>query len=145
MMFKPYYKVLILALALTGLVSCGGGGGSTSFGSSDSNGGVSNSSGSSSSNTTNVDVTAGNSVATVSWTAPTQNTDDSALTDLSGFKIYYGTSTSSLSNSVTITNPSVTSYVFDNLTSGITVYFAVVAYNSTGIESYISNITSKAT
>ena len=27
----------------------------------------------------------------LSWTPPTQNTDGSALTDLAGYKLYYGT------------------------------------------------------
>lgn len=30
--------------------------------------------------------------ATLSWTPPTKNTDGSRLTDLAGYKIYYGTS-----------------------------------------------------
>ena len=34
----------------------------------------------------------GTGTATLSWTAPTQNTDDSALTDLAGFRVYYGSS-----------------------------------------------------
>ena len=31
------------------------------------------------------------SATTLNWTAPTTNTDGTALTDLAGYKIYYGT------------------------------------------------------
>jgi hypothetical protein len=43
--------------------------------------------------------------ATLSWTAPSENSDGSALTDLGGFKIYYGGALTQLTNSITLTNP----------------------------------------
>ncbi|HEX2494029.1 MAG TPA: putative Ig domain-containing protein [Steroidobacter sp.] len=80
--------------------------------------------------------------ATLSWTPPTQNTDGSALTNLAGFRIAYGTSPSALNQSIQIANPSVTSYVVSGLSSGVW-YFAVRAYASTGVESALSNAASK--
>ena len=80
--------------------------------------------------------------ATLSWTPPTQNTDGSALTNLSGYTVYYGTSSTTMTNKVVITNPGLTSYVVGNLGSG-TYYFAITAYNSTAAESALSNIGSK--
>ena len=84
-----------------------------------------------------------NGSATVSWSAPTQNTDGSALTNLAGFNIYYGTSATNLSQSVQITNPGLTIYALGNLAPG-TWYFAVNAYTAAGAESALSNIASKA-
>ena len=81
--------------------------------------------------------------ATLSWTAPTQNTDGSPLLDLSGYKIYWGTASGSYQNSVTVNNPGLTSYVVDNLTNG-TYYFVVTALSSSGGESSFSNEASKA-
>ena len=81
--------------------------------------------------------------ATLSWTPPTQNTDGSALANLAGYRIYYGSSATSLTHTVQITNPGLTSYVLGNLASG-TYYFALAAYNSAGAESALSNIGSKA-
>ncbi len=80
--------------------------------------------------------------ATLSWNPPTQNDDGSPLTDLAGFKVYWGTSQGSYSNSVTLSNPGLTTYVVDNLTSG-TYYFVTTAFNSAGGESNYSNVASK--
>jgi hypothetical protein len=80
--------------------------------------------------------------ATLSWTPPTRNTDGSSLSNLAGYKIYYGTSSSAMNKAVQISNPGVSSYVIDNL-SPATYYFAVKAYNSAGVESQLSNTASK--
>jgi hypothetical protein len=84
-----------------------------------------------------------NGTASVTWVAPTENTDGSALSDLAGFRIYYGTSSSNLSQTVQVTNPTVTTFVVSNLSSG-TWFFGVKAYNTAGAESDFSNIASKA-
>ena len=76
------------------------------------------------------------------WTAPTQNTDGSALTNLAGFRIYYGTSSTALTQIVQIANPSVSTYVVEGL-SPTTYYFAVRAYTSSGAESVNSNVATK--
>ena len=79
---------------------------------------------------------------TVSWTPPTQNTNGTTLTNLAGFTINYGTSSSNLSTEVKVSNSSVSSYVIDNLPAG-TYYFGVTAYSSSGETSTVSNIVSK--
>jgi hypothetical protein len=84
----------------------------------------------------------GSGAATVSWTPPTRNTDGSTLTNLAGFRISYGTSSSALTNTVQVSNASVSRYVIENLSGG-TWYFAVRAYNSTGKESTPSGVVSK--
>jgi hypothetical protein len=81
--------------------------------------------------------------ATVSWTAPTQNTDGSQLTDLAGYVIVYGQSSTELTQSVQIANPSVDTYVFDQLTKGTTYYFAIRAFTAGGTESNLSSVVSK--
>jgi len=80
--------------------------------------------------------------AILSWVPPTQNTDGSVLTDLAGFNIYYGTSPGSYPNQITINNPGITGYVVDNLTAN-TWYFVSTSFNSTGMESEFSNVTTK--
>lgn len=87
-----------------------------------------------------VDVSNGG--ATLSWTAPTSNTDGSTLTNLAGYRIAYGTSASALTHTVQVANPSVTNYTISNLSPG-TYYFAVRAYTSNGTESANSNVSSK--
>ena len=74
---------------------------------------------------------------TLSWTAPTQNEDGSTLTDLAGYKIFYGTSSGSYTEEIRIDNPSVTVYVVDNLTPD-TYYFAAKAFNAAGVDSRYS-------
>src|SRR5580658_607015 len=51
------------------------------------------------------------SSASLDWAAPTTNTNGSALTNLGGYKIYYGTSSSRLSSTITISNPGLLTYV----------------------------------
>jgi hypothetical protein len=80
--------------------------------------------------------------ATLSWTPPTRNTDGSALTNLAGYRIFWGTARGSYPNSVTLNNAGLTSYVVEQLTSG-TWYFVVTAINSAGAESSFSNEGSK--
>jgi len=80
--------------------------------------------------------------ATLSWTAPTENTDGSPLTDLAGYHIYYGTSAGAWTSTITILSATETSYVVSSLASG-TYYFAIVAFNSEGIDSADSNVGSK--
>jgi len=76
--------------------------------------------------------------ATLTWTPPTQNTDGTALTDLAGYRIYWGTSSGNYTESVQLDNPGLTSYVVENLTGG-TWYFVSTAINSEGVESNYSN------
>lgn len=83
-----------------------------------------------------------NGSATLSWTPPTRNTNGSTLTNLAGYRIYYGTSSGALNRTVQVSNPGVASYVLGDL-SPATWYFAVRAYNSSGAESVSSNIVSK--
>jgi hypothetical protein len=80
--------------------------------------------------------------ATLSWTAPTQNTDGTPLTDLAGYHILYGPSASQLTTTITVSSASETSYVVTGLAPG-TYYFAVVAYTSEGADSAPSNVGSK--
>lgn len=85
----------------------------------------------------------GRDSASLQWTAPTTNTNGSALTDLAGYHIYYGRSPSSLTATVTVADPGTTSYRVANLGGG-TWYFAVNAYTTSGAESARSNTDSKA-
>ena len=76
---------------------------------------------------------------TLSWKPPTQNEDGSELTNLAGFKIYYGCQQSRQYDYViNIDSPTVTSYVVENLPAG-TCYFAATAYNDQGVESKLTN------
>jgi hypothetical protein len=88
-----------------------------------------------------VSAVAASGEATLSWTAPTQNTNGTQLTNLAGFRVYHGTSAGSLTY-VTQVGVNTTSYVSSSLASG-THYFAVSAYNSTGAESSMSVVGSK--
>jgi hypothetical protein len=69
--------------------------------------------------------------ATVSWRAPTERTDNSALTNLAGHRIQYGLSSGTFNKQVTINNPSVDVYVVENLSSG-TWKFRIRAFDATG-------------
>jgi hypothetical protein len=80
--------------------------------------------------------------ATLSWIPPTQNEDGTPLQNLAGYRIFYGTSASNLSQQVNLSNPGLTRYVIDNLSGG-TWYFGIRAYSATGVESAMSAIATK--
>ena len=75
--------------------------------------------------------------ATLTWQPPTQNEDGTALTDLAGYNIYWGTTPGNYPNSVTIDNESVTTYVVENLAPG-TYEFVATSFNTAGVESRYS-------
>jgi hypothetical protein len=83
-----------------------------------------------------------NGTATVKWTPPTTNSDGSALTNLAGFNVYWGTSAGNLNKSAQVVGPSSTNYMVTGLGTG-TWYFAVAAYTSTGAQSALSTVNSK--
>ena len=57
--------------------------------------------------------------------------------DVTGYRVYYGAASGVYSNSVVVGN--VTTNAVPGLTSGVTYFFAVTAYNAIGLESLFSN------
>jgi len=72
---------------------------------------------------------------TLGWTASTSS-------NVTGYNVNYGTTTTNLGNTVNAEN--TTSYTFSGLTAGATYYFAVTAYNNSGSVSPDSNVVSYA-
>ena len=114
-------RILAILVVTAALVGCGG--------AEISGAGASTASGGS-----NIPSTVGDSSLTLSWSAPTENTDGSALTNLAGFDIYYGPSPNAMSQKISINTVGNLTYVIDNLSSG-TWFFEVIAVNSSGVES----------
>lgn len=77
------------------------------------------------------DGTAFAGTANLSWTAPTTRTDGSALTGAVSYKVYRGASASSLSLLTTVTTVGYT----DTAAPAGTVFYAVSAVDSAGLES----------
>jgi hypothetical protein len=78
---------------------------------------------------------------TLSWYAPITNEDGSPLNDLAGHNVYYGTASGNYSQSIDTGN--TTTYTVANLADGLTYYFAVTAYDTSGNESEFSDEVSK--
>ncbi len=114
---NPVFRFGLLGSLVLSLIACNGGGDGDS-------GGV-------------------QGVATLSWTPPTTRTDGSSLTNLAGYRIYYGTTEGEYSITVDLDNPGLTDYVIEGLSSGKTYYFTMTAYDELGIESAHSNVVSK--
>jgi hypothetical protein len=81
-----------------------------------------------------IPVTTNDGVATLDWLPPTSNTDGTALTNLAGYTVYYGTSPDNLSKSAKVSNAGLSAYTVTGLASG-TWYFAVTSYSADGVES----------
>jgi hypothetical protein len=76
---------------------------------------------------------------TLTWTAPTQNTDGTPLTNLAGFRVYWGTQRGAYPISASVPSPDVTTYIVSGLTPGVRYYFVATARNASGVESAFSN------
>ena len=63
--------------------------------------------------------------------------DANSEPDLSGYKLYYGTSPGNYATPITL--GIVTTYTVTNLTDGVTYYFALTAFDTEGFESGKSN------
>jgi hypothetical protein len=128
---KRQLKFTLLALAqavaVAALVGCGGGGGGGDSSGSSSGGSSGGGSGGSPST--------GTGSATLAWNAPTQNSDGSSLTDLAGFRVYYGTTSGTYTEAVTISSPYATSYTLSNLAGDKTYYIVLKAYDTANNES----------
>jgi hypothetical protein len=74
----------------------------------------------------------------LTWSAPTENTNGTALTNLVGYNIYYGTSTGAMTNKININTVGLLTYVIDNMASG-NWYFSITSVNSAGMESVLSS------
>jgi hypothetical protein len=80
--------------------------------------------------------------ATLNWIAPQNNADGSALSDLAGYRIYYGTTSGQYTKVISIASPYTTSYTIQNLSAG--TYFATVkAYDTANNESSSSTEVTK--
>jgi len=78
---------------------------------------------------------------TISWQAPTQNVDGSALNDLAAFRIYVGTTSRSYDTQIDVIDPRASSR-FVELLPGDYV-FAMTAIDADGNESAFSNEVAK--
>jgi hypothetical protein len=81
--------------------------------------------------------------AMLRWTPVTQNSDGTVLTDLAGYKVFYGVSPDALNTTVVLTDPNLTTYEVTGLASG-TWYFAVAAYTASGTQGALSEVASKS-
>ena len=130
--FAVALTAIIFSIISFSLFSCGGCGGCGGGGSSSSNGNGSSHS------------------ATLTYDAPTTNVDGTQLTDLSGYKVYYGTSPRNYTILIdvgsalcqNIGGKTECTYTVESLISG-TYYFAVTAYDTEGDMSVYSNEVSK--
>lgn len=73
----------------------------------------------------------------LTWQAPRENTDESPLSDLAGFHIYWGTDPDAPAHTVSVGTQTL-SYQFSGLSPGM-YYFTTTAVNAKGIESALSD------
>jgi hypothetical protein len=76
-------------------------------------------------------------LVTLKWQAPVKNVDGTPLTDLSGYRVYYGEQSREYSNSETISDPRAVRYDVEVLSGSY--YFAMTALDGNGNESGYSN------
>jgi len=75
----------------------------------------------------------------LSWTAPSEreNNEPISLSEIAGYKVYFGTEKRHYPKSVNIRDGSATGYTFKNLSAG-TYHFALTTYDTAGRESQYS-------
>ena len=79
----------------------------------------------------------GNSDVELTWVAPTQNVDGSILSDLAGYKLYFGRVGGSLTETREISDANATSYILRGMDPGDWL-FMMTAVNDAGQESRFS-------
>jgi len=121
---------VFLLVMCAGLFGCGGGGG----------GGNADAGSAGKTSVTGAKVGS----ASLSWAAPSTKIDATQLSmsEIGGYKIYVGSSESTLVLHADISDPYQMEYVIESLIAG-THYFAVTAYSLSGAESDFSSIVSK--
>lgn len=139
---KLIFKMLILSFCVAVLVNCGGGstasGNDVSGTNSSSSSTTSSSTSSSSGGSINyTDVFSGTGSVSLSWTSPTTYTNGSSLSGLTGHNIYVSNGSGYLKVD-SLSNPSVSTYLVQNLSAG-TYFFTVTAVDTSGIESGYSD------
>ena len=75
---------------------------------------------------------------TLAWLTPTEKTDGTPLTNLAGYIIRYGSSPTSYTNNVRVTDAGIQHYTVDALPAG-TWYFAIAAFDAVSGTSGNSN------
>jgi hypothetical protein len=120
---KKLTTLLLVSIVTLLLTACGGGGSDASSDNRDN-------------------TTSGRIV--LSWVAPSTRDDGSylPLTELEGYRIYYGSSANNLTMLVDLNDTDITEYSVDSLPSG-NYYFAVTVYDLDGLESGYSNLVNK--
>jgi hypothetical protein len=132
-------SLVILTVLLAG---CDGGSSSGSSAATSTSSSTSTDAASSSTSASSPSVTStGDGTATLTWIAPTQNTNGTEVSNLAGYTIYYGKEASALSKTITVPGAATTTYVVSGLAPG-TYYFAVSAYTASGTDSALSDIES---
>ena len=78
---------------------------------------------------------------TLSWVAPAEREDNSALSlsAIAGYKVYYGTTQGQYSDSIAINDSTAVAYTFNGLPAG-TYYFVVTTIDTEGRESQYSSV-----
>jgi len=127
--------VLFIGFAIM-MTGCGGGNSpiATNDSTSTSSGGIGNTGGGSGTNTGTI---------TVKWVAPSTRVDNTAvsLSDIRGYRLYYGSTATSTPNYININNGGTSEYQV-TLPIG-SYYFRISAIDSNGYEGQISPATKK--
>jgi len=79
---------------------------------------------------------------TLSWVAPATNADGTPVSDLAGYRVYYGNASGNYSDNVTVSSPSTLTTTISNLPAN-TYYVVVRAFNTVNMESQASMEVSK--
>ena len=92
---------------------------------------------SSSSSSSSSASTSSTQAVTLSWSAPTENTNGTALTNLAGYVIYYGTSATAMTQQINVNTVGMLVYQIPDLAPG-NWYFQIMSVNSAGVQSSAS-------
>jgi hypothetical protein len=78
----------------------------------------------------------GENLIHLSWTAPLEREDNQpiSLSEIAGYKVYYGTEENAYSHSVDISDGAANGHTIENLSSGI-YYLTLTTYDTAGRES----------
>jgi hypothetical protein len=129
MPFRKSFTLFFLLSLFLVFAGCGSGGGGTITSSPSSNGGANTPAGIGGTST---------GIVSLAWDAPTTRADGTPLnpaTDLQAYKLYYGSSSRTYTQSVRVTNPGTVAISYTLTLPTGTYYFTVTAVDQFGNES----------
>ena len=147
-LFSGYLKIPVIIVSAVLLGACGGGGGGGTVAAPADNQVAKTTvpvTSASTSSVSSVPSAPATGKISLAWTAPAARANGTplSLADISGYRIYYGTSSGKYTNSANVPDGTATSATVTGIPAGASYYLVMTTYDVNGLESGYSQAVRK--